>query len=45
MMLMVLSYYMIRGGLVWLGVPLLLLGLAVGVLIVLPPTTRALGLD
>ena len=45
LMLMVLSYYMLKAALWWLGVPLLLLGLTVTVLIVLPPTTRALGLD
>ncbi|HEX8348020.1 MAG TPA: hypothetical protein VF657_25305 [Actinoplanes sp.] len=43
-MLMVTAYYLIRGGLWWLGAPLLLLGLTVAVLLVLPPTTRALGL-
>jgi hypothetical protein len=45
MMLLVAAYYMLRAGLLWLGVPLILLGLATGVLIVAPPTTRALGLD
>ena len=45
LMLMVLSYYMLKAALWWLVVPLLLLGLTVTVLIVLPPTTRALGLD
>ena len=45
LMLMVLSYYMLKAALWWLGVPLLLLGLTVTVLIVLPPTTRALGFD
>jgi hypothetical protein len=45
LMLMVLSYYMLKAELWWLGVPLLLLGLTATVLIVLPPTTRALGLD
>jgi hypothetical protein len=32
-------------GPLWLGLLLLALGVAVGVLIVLPPSTRALGLD
>lgn len=45
LMLMVISYYMLQAGLWWLGVPLLVLGLSVIALIVLPPTTRALGLD
>ncbi len=44
LMFMVLGYYMIQGGLSWLGIPLMLLGLGVGVLLVSPPTTRALGL-
>ena len=45
LMLMVVGYYMVRAALLWLGVPLLLLGLVVTVLTVSPPTTRALGLD
>jgi peptidoglycan/LPS O-acetylase OafA/YrhL len=44
LMLLVLGYYMIQGGLVWLGVLLIVVGLAAGLLIVSPPTTRALGL-
>ena len=45
LMVMVVGYYMVRAALLWLGVPLLILGLAVTVLTVSPPTTRALGLD
>ena len=44
LMLMVLAYYMLQAGLLWLGVPLLCLALAVGLLVVAPPTTRPLGL-
>ena len=44
LMLMVLAYYMIQAGLLWLGPPLLLVALTVGVLLVVPPTTRTLGL-
>jgi hypothetical protein len=43
-MLLVISYYMVQAGLLWLGVPLILLGLAVGGLLLAPATTRALGL-
>jgi peptidoglycan/LPS O-acetylase OafA/YrhL len=44
LMLLVLGYYMVQGGLVWLGVLLLAVGLCTGVLIVSPASTRALGL-
>jgi hypothetical protein len=44
LMLLVISYYMVQAGLLWLGVPLILLGLAVGGLLLAPATTRALGL-
>ncbi len=44
LMLLVISYYMVQAGLFWLGVPLILLGLAVGGLLLAPATTRALGL-
>jgi hypothetical protein len=43
LMLLPVGYYMIGGGLAWLGVPLMALGIAVCVLLVSPPTTRALG--
>jgi hypothetical protein len=45
LMLLPVGYYMILGGLGWLGVPLILLGLLVCVLLVSGPTNRALGLD
>lgn len=44
LMLLVIGYYMVQGGLAWLGVPVLLVGLSTGLLIVSPATTRALGL-
>ena len=44
LMLLVISYYMVQAGLLWLGVPLILLGLAVAGLLLAPATTRALGL-
>jgi hypothetical protein len=43
LMLLPVGYYMIGGGLAWLGVPLMALGIVVCVLLVSPPTTRALG--
>ena len=43
LMLLPIGYYMIQGGLGWLGVPLIILGVAVCGLLVSPPTTRALG--
>jgi hypothetical protein len=43
-LLLVTAYYMLQGGLLWLGVPVLVLGLTVGILLVTPATTRALGL-
>jgi hypothetical protein len=43
LMLLPVGYYMIQGGLGWLGVPLFALGLLVCGLLVSPPTTRALG--
>jgi hypothetical protein len=45
LMLLPAGYYMIMGGLAWLGVPLMVLGLLVCGLIVSPSATRALGLD
>ncbi|MDI5939830.1 MULTISPECIES: hypothetical protein [Micromonospora] len=44
LMLLPIGWYMIQGGLGWLGVPLMALGLGVSALLVSPPTTRALGL-
>jgi hypothetical protein len=43
LMLLPIGYYMVQGGLGWLGVPLAALGLLVCALLVSPPTTRALG--
>ncbi|EEP71516.1 hypothetical protein MCAG_01843 [Micromonospora sp. ATCC 39149] len=45
LMLLPVGWYMIQGGLGWLGVPLMALGLGVSALLVSPPTTRALGLS
>lgn len=44
LMLLPIGYYMALGGLAWLGVPLIAVGLLVCGLLVSPPTTRALGL-
>ncbi len=44
LMVLVVSSYMVQGGLLWLGVPLIVLGLTVGLLLLAPSTTRALGL-
>ncbi len=43
LMLLPVGWYMIQGGLGWLGLPLMALGLAVTGLLVSPPTNRALG--
>lgn len=45
LMLMPVGYYMAKGDLPWLGVPLMALGVAVCGLLVAPSSTRALGLD
>lgn len=45
LMLLPVGYYMTVGGLAWLGLPLIALGLAVAFLLVTPATTRAFGLD
>ena len=37
--------FLLQTGPLWLGLILMALGLAVGLLVVLPPSTRALGLD
>ena len=44
MMLLPIGYYMIRGGLPWLGVPVLLLGLCGAGLLLAPATREALGI-
>jgi hypothetical protein len=44
-MLVPIGYYMIQGGLAWLGVPLIALGLLVCGLLLSGPTNRALGFD
>ncbi|MFI9643648.1 hypothetical protein ACIG87_26940 [Micromonospora sp. NPDC051925] len=43
LMLLPVGWFMISGGLGWLGVPLMALGLGVCALLVSPPTTKALG--
>lgn len=45
LMLLPIGYYMTTGGLGWLGIPLIALGLLVAALLVTPPTTRAFGLE
>ncbi|MFF5055612.1 hypothetical protein ACFY1S_20765 [Micromonospora sp. NPDC000663] len=45
LMLLPIGWFMIQGGLGWLGVPLMALGLGVAWLLVSPPTTRALGFE
>jgi hypothetical protein len=45
LMLLPIGWFMIQGGLGWLGVPLMVLGLGVGWLLISPPTTRALGFE
>jgi hypothetical protein len=44
LMLLVTSYYMLQAGQLWLGVPLIALGAGAGILLLAPPTTKALGL-
>jgi len=44
LMLLPIGYYMVQGGLVWLGIPLAALGLLVSGLLVSAPTNRAFGL-
>jgi hypothetical protein len=43
LMLLPVGYYMLQGGVGWLGVPLFALGLLVCGLLISTPTTRALG--
>ncbi|WP_428963723.1 hypothetical protein [Micromonospora fluostatini] len=45
LMLLPVGWFMIQGGLGWLGVPLIALGLGVCALLVSTPTNRALGFD
>ncbi|MFY1578439.1 hypothetical protein ACN26Z_26435 [Verrucosispora sp. WMMD703] len=45
LMLLPIGWFMIQGGLGWLGVPLITLGVGVTWLLVSPPTTRALGFE
>lgn len=45
LMLLPIGWYMIQGGMGWLGVPLMALGLGVTGLLVSPPTNRALGFE
>jgi hypothetical protein len=45
LMLLPIGWYMIQGGLGWLGVPLMALGVGVCALLLAPATTRALGLS
>lgn len=44
LMLLPIGWYMIQGGLGWLGVPLMALGVAVCALLLAPASTRAFGL-
>ncbi|HEX7744445.1 MAG TPA: hypothetical protein VF462_04185 [Micromonosporaceae bacterium] len=44
LMLLPIGYYMTTGGMGWLGLPLMALGLVVCGLLLSPPTARALGL-
>ncbi|MEV0000727.1 hypothetical protein AB0H28_00365 [Micromonospora sp. NPDC050980] len=43
LMLLPIGWYMIQGGMAWLGLPLMALGLGVAGLLVSGPTNRALG--
>ena len=45
MLLILISYYMIGGGLVWLGVPVMIIGLLGSGLLLAPSTRTALGLN
>lgn len=45
LMFLPVGYFMIQGGLGWVGVPVIALALLVGGLLVSPSTTKALGLD
>lgn len=45
LMLLPVGWFMVQGGVAWLGVPLMALGLGVTALLVSTPTTRALGFE
>ncbi|MER7416266.1 hypothetical protein ABT346_05675 [Micromonospora peucetia] len=45
LMLLPIGWFMLQGGVAWLGVPLMALGLGVTALLVSTPTTRALGFE
>jgi hypothetical protein len=45
LMLLPIGWFMVQGGVGWLGVPLMALGLGVTALLVSTPTTRALGFE
>ncbi|MEU4770599.1 hypothetical protein [Micromonospora sp. NPDC023633] len=45
LMLLPIGWFMVQGGMAWLGVPLMALGLGVTALMVSTPTTRALGFE
>jgi hypothetical protein len=44
LMLLPIGYFMIQGGLAWAGVPIIAVAATVGVLLVTPSSTKALGL-
>ncbi|MGC5330012.1 hypothetical protein [Micromonospora sp. DT62] len=45
LMLLPIGWFMVQGGMGWLGVPLMALGLGMTALLVSTPTTRALGFE
>ncbi|MEW2375373.1 hypothetical protein ACLQ22_24770 [Micromonospora sp. DT178] len=45
LMLLPIGWFMVQGGMAWLGVPLMALGLGMTALLVSTPTTRALGFE
>ncbi|MFV2111904.1 hypothetical protein ACFHW0_06115 [Micromonospora sp. LOL_025] len=45
LMLLPIGWFMVQGGMAWLGVPLVALGLGTTALLVSTPTTRALGFE
>ncbi|MEU6075530.1 hypothetical protein [Micromonospora sp. NPDC047074] len=45
LMLLPIGWFMVQGGMGWLGVPVMALGLGVAVLLLSAPTTRALGFE
>jgi hypothetical protein len=44
LMLLPIGYFMIQGGLAWAGIPIIAIAVTVGVLLVTPSSTKALGL-